>query len=77
MYNAFQVLIVTPILIFSSHVAGMVGLSNKTKGLKFCNKSGFLELYNDPEVKNFTNHLIRGLIAISSLRTKNCRIAGT
>ena len=36
--------------IFSSHVGGMVGLNNKTKGLRFCNISGFLELYNDPEV---------------------------
>lgn len=36
---------------FSSHVAGMVGLAYKTKGLRFCNNSGFLELYNDPEVR--------------------------
>ncbi|KAL9959394.1 hypothetical protein ACROYT_G032716 [Oculina patagonica] len=31
------------------HVLGMVGLENKTKGLRFCNRTGFLELYNDPE----------------------------
>jgi len=34
---------------FSSHVLGMKGLDNKTKGLRFCNISGFLQLYNDPE----------------------------
>ncbi|CAH3162797.1 unnamed protein product [Porites lobata] len=33
----------------ASHVAGMIGLINKTKGLRFCNDSGFLELYNDPQ----------------------------
>ncbi|XP_073228638.1 uncharacterized protein [Porites lutea] len=33
----------------ASHVAGMIGLINKTKGLRFCNVSGFLELYNDPQ----------------------------
>ncbi|KAJ7377884.1 hypothetical protein OS493_025778 [Desmophyllum pertusum] len=31
------------------HVLGMVGLNNKTKGLRFCNSTGSLELYNDPE----------------------------
>ena len=35
----------------SSHVAGMIGLINKTKGLRFCNDSGILELYNDPQVR--------------------------
>ena len=39
------------LLLCSSHVAGMIGLINKTKGLRFCNDSGFLELYNDPQVK--------------------------
>ena len=37
--------------IMSSHVSGMIGLINKTKGLRFCNVSGFLELYNDPQVR--------------------------
>ena len=37
--------------IMSSNVAGMIGLINKTKGLRFCNVSGFLELYNDPQVR--------------------------
>ena len=39
------------LLLCSSHVAGMIGLINKTKGLRFCNDSGFLELYNDPQVR--------------------------
>ena len=39
------------LLLCSSHVAGMIGLINKTKGLRFCNVSGFLELYNDPQVR--------------------------
>ena len=39
------------LLLCSSHVAGMIGLINKTKGLRFCNDSGFLELYDDPQVK--------------------------
>ena len=38
--------------IFSGHVNGMLGLVNKTKGLQFCkDSSGFLELYDDPEVR--------------------------
>ena len=39
------------LLLCSSHVAGMIGLINETKGLRFCNDSGFLELYNDPQVR--------------------------
>ena len=39
------------LILCSSHVAGMIGLINKTKGLRFCNDSGFLELYNDPQVR--------------------------
>ena len=39
------------LILCSSHVAGMIGLINKTKGLRFCNVSGFLELYNDPQVR--------------------------
>ena len=39
------------LLLCSSHVAGMIGLINKTKGLRFCNVSGFVELYNDPQVR--------------------------
>ena len=29
----------------------MIGLINKTKGLRFFNVSGFLELYNDQQVR--------------------------
>ena len=32
----------------------MIGLENKTKGLRFCNRSGYVELYNDPEVSYTT-----------------------
>ena len=39
------------LILCSSHVAGMIGLINKTKGLRFCNVSGFVELYNDPQVR--------------------------
>ena len=48
--SLFQVVMLYLILC-SSHVAGMIGLINKTKGLRFCNVSGFLELYNDPQVR--------------------------
>lgn len=48
-YAADRGIRVIPEVESASHVAGMVGLINKTKGLRFCNDSGFLELYNDPE----------------------------
>ena len=47
----FTLLSMLYLILCSSHVAGMIGLINKTKGLRFCNDSGFLELYNDPEVR--------------------------
>jgi len=48
-YAADRGIRVIPEIESASHVAGMVGLAYKTKGLRFCNNSGFLELYNDPE----------------------------
>lgn len=48
-YAADRGIRVIPEVESASHVLGLRGLDNKTKGLRFCNISGFLQLYNDPE----------------------------
>ncbi|XP_068715024.1 uncharacterized protein [Montipora foliosa] len=48
-YAADRGIRVIPEVESAFHVGGLKALDNKTKGLRFCNISGLLQLYDDPE----------------------------
>ncbi|XP_031568671.1 beta-hexosaminidase 1-like [Actinia tenebrosa] len=52
---------VVPEVEAAGHANGLMGLYNKTKGVKFCNSSGFLELFNDPQGVTLTT--MRGILS--------------